>query len=54
MGKKPTVIHLSKPQWMILNGQIVGGLTKHSVDAFTTQYHIAGWHSLSIIPNHSG
>ncbi len=29
----------SKPQWMILIDQIVGGLTVYCVDAFATRYH---------------
>ena len=40
----------SKPQWMILNGQTVRGLTVYCVDAITTWYHIAHWHSFI---NHS-
>ncbi len=49
-------INQSKPKWMILNGQIVGGSTVYCVhvDAFPTCYHIAGWHSLSLEQNWNG
>ena len=39
---------------MIKKYQTVRGLTVYCVDAFTILYHIAGWHSLYIIQNHSG
>ena len=46
-------VHLTlQPQWMLLNGQEVRGLTVYHVDALTTLYHTAGWHNASIIQNH--
>ena len=35
-------MYQSKPQWMILNGQTVGGLTVYHVDEFTTLHTTAG------------
>ena len=35
-NKLAKFIHHPKPQWAILNGQTVGGLTEYCVDVFTT------------------